>query len=272
MDIESKKMYHQRAEENRRMYAMEVSKYQSEKNVYGKCPTISSSSLEEGSTNVLSCSAGGDCVPQIGNSQVELIDLGFAKQKKFPWHPAMKTGELARGTRVEVTYFGTGQSGIVDSSNWVVYTQQTEERIKNQSLMKNIAFKNGLEQLKSLREKLLNADGSPVTAPAIEISATCESRRLRALDKDRLQKEDEENVQLLRKKMRQLSDMSWLCVDCGQKEKYTHKAKAHARLCGQRKKLSKKRPAADGYECSKAGCNFTSSTRSMLHSHYRYTI
>ena len=84
----------------------------------------------------------------------------------------MKTGMLARGTRIEITYFGTGQSGIVDSSNWATYSQQTEDRIKNQSLMKNVAFKNGLQQLKTFRDKLLNAGGSSLPAPSIEIAST----------------------------------------------------------------------------------------------------
>ena len=36
-------------------------------------------------------------------------DLGFAKQRFYPWHPALKTGVMARGSRINVTYFGTAQ-------------------------------------------------------------------------------------------------------------------------------------------------------------------
>ena len=47
---------------------------------------------------------------------VTLNDLGFAQQKRFPWHPAMKTGTLAKGTRIKVTMFGTGETVTVDRS------------------------------------------------------------------------------------------------------------------------------------------------------------
>ena len=49
---------------------------------------------------------------------IKLIDLGFAQQRGFSWHPALKVGLLARGTHVKVTFFGTGQSGTVDNSKW----------------------------------------------------------------------------------------------------------------------------------------------------------
>ena len=51
---------------------------------------------------------------------------------------------------------GTGQSGIIDRSNWTTFSDQAERRIKSPQLMKCAAFKLGLLQLKDLREKLLD--------------------------------------------------------------------------------------------------------------------
>ena len=114
---------------------------------------------------------------------IQLQDLGFAKQKKYPWHPALKTGELGRGTRVKVQFFGTGQTGTVDKSKWIAHSEQVESRIKSPSLMKAVAFKRGLEQLRSLRAKLENNKEYNVTASGIEFVPEVGVRKFRNLKK-----------------------------------------------------------------------------------------
>ena len=63
-------------------------------------------------------------------------------------------GVFANGSRMKVTFFGTGQTGIVDKAKWVSYSMQVENRIKTAALMKNPAFKFGLSQMKELINKI----------------------------------------------------------------------------------------------------------------------
>ena len=63
-----------------------------------------------------SCASGSDTLRSFPAADTEdsvilLENLGFAKQSKYPWHPALKKGLLAKGSRVSVQFFGTGQSG-----------------------------------------------------------------------------------------------------------------------------------------------------------------
>ena len=89
----------------------------------------------------------------------KLEDLGFAKQKGYSFHPAMKTGQIARGSRIQVTYFGTGQTGTVDASKWIKYSSSVAERIATPRLKKDSAFRVGLEQLKALSIKIAEGQG-----------------------------------------------------------------------------------------------------------------
>ena len=206
---------------------------------------------------------------QVPNESIRLENLGFAKQGKYPWHPALRTGEIANGSRVRVTYFGSGETGIVNKSNWVVYSKQVEERVKTSAVMKNSSFKLGLNQMKVIIGKLIDHPDSQITSPAIEITPQNTKRQFRSLDKDRLQKEDEENLQLLAKKMSQDSTLMWFCKDCNWKSEYTHKAKAHARICGRRKMYNPKKCEKKKFQCSSMGCNLTFPSKSKLKKHYR---
>ena len=205
---------------------------------------------------------------------IQIDDLGFAKQKQFAWHPALKIGDLAKGTRVKVQFFGTGETAIVDKSKWLVYSDRAEDRIKTPSLMKLAAFKKGLEQMKALRDKLKSCgDGFPVTASGIEFVPRVGGRSFRRLNKDQLQKEEEENLRQMEKKMRQeVGSKLWKCRDCGWSGKFRLRAKAHARDCGQRKAVHTRKSNKKQFDCSKLNCELSFSLRSKLLEHYRYII
>ena len=89
------------------------------------------------------------------SATIGLDDVGFAKHSGFEWHPALKTASFARGTRLRVTFFGTGEKGTVNESNWVSYSEEEEARILSLFEIRKAAFKDGLKQLKNLRERIL---------------------------------------------------------------------------------------------------------------------
>jgi hypothetical protein len=101
--------------------------------------------------------------PQTVEKDIVAADLGFAKQKGYNWHPAIKTGTLARGNRITVTYFGTAQTGTVDKGKWLPFTEQVEARITTPRLLMNAGFKKGLDQLKIMLDKI-NISGEKVTS------------------------------------------------------------------------------------------------------------
>ena len=201
-------------------------------------------------------------------SIIKLDHLGFAKQDGFEWHPALKTGDMARGTRVKVTLFGTGELATVNKSRWLLYSDHSEARIKSTKLSKSKTFLSALEQLKSLRKKVL--DGSQVTTSGIGFDPQIGGRRFKNLNKDHLQIEEEENAKKMEKKMFQKEgSLLWTCKDCAWQGKFRHKAKAHARDCGQRKRMNQKKSKEKKYECSNADCDESFALRSQLSNHYR---
>ena len=123
-----------------------------------------------------------------GPEPIKLLQLGFAKQRGFTWHPAIKESTLAKETRVKVTFFGTGEAATVDKKDWVVFSEQSLARISSPKLIKTAPFKAALWQLRSLREKILS--DTPVTSSGIRFNSLMGSRRLRSLDKDHLQTEE----------------------------------------------------------------------------------
>ena len=205
--------------------------------------------------------------------EIKLENLGFAMQNKFCWHPALKTGDFARGTRVKVTFFGTGQTATVDKNKWTAFSAQSEARFSNPKLMKHSSFRMGLEQMKNLYEKILNARELPVTVSGIGFTPNMSQRSFRALNKDHLQLEEEENTRLMEKKMRQeaLTEY-WRCRDCTWRGKYSHKAKAHARDCGQRKRTNRGKIDKKKFDCSYADCNLSFALKNQLLDHYRYVV
>ena len=205
---------------------------------------------------------------QSSSQPIKLADLGFAKQDGFDWHPALKTGAIARGTRVKVTFFGTGQVATVNKSSWLLYSDHAEAKIKTKKLFKSITFVTALEQMKSLKDKILQ--GSPVTTSGIGFEPQMAGRRFKSLNKDHLQSEEEENSRKMEKKMFQKEGSSlWNCRDCAWQGKFRHKAKAHARDCGQRKRINQKKSRGKEYECSNADCDQSFALKSQLSKHYR---
>ena len=85
--------------------------------------------------------------------------------------------------------------GIVDKSNWLPYSVQAENRVKTSTLMKTSAFRNGLAQLKNLRDKIENSNVT-ISSSGIDFAPDLGTRSLRKLDKEHLQKEDEENIRI----------------------------------------------------------------------------
>ena len=159
--------------------------------------------------------------------------------------------------------------GIVDKSNWLPYSVQAENRVKTSTLMKTSAFRNGLAQLKNLRDKIENSNVT-ISSSGIDFAPDLGTRSLRKLDKEHLQKEDEENIRNLEKKMRKnIETGQYECLDCNWVGKVQHKAKAHARSCGQRKKVIKRRAVTDKFECSYKDCSESFSKQKNLSNHYR---
>ena len=48
---------------------------------------------------------------------IKIDDLGFARQKGFPWYPALKSGCSPKGNRVFISYFGSGEKGVVSKTD-----------------------------------------------------------------------------------------------------------------------------------------------------------
>ena len=204
------------------------------------------------------------------SSSIKVTDLGFAKQKGYNWHPALKTGETKTGSRIRVTYFGCGQTGNVDKFKWIKYSEQAEKKITTPKLMKIYAFSSGLEQLKGLYAQL-NDSHETIGSSGISFSSNTVDRRLGKLSKDGLQKEEEENNRLMREKIvkRVGSPHRFGCKDCPWKGKFSHKAKGHARVCGLRRRMNTRKPKENSYECSGQNCPLSFSLLSQLHDHYR---
>ena len=138
-------------------------------------------------------------------------------------------------------------------------------------MMKSVAFRNGLIELHNLRQKLL-IDPDNVTAPGITFVPEVGSRRFKNLDKERLQKEDDENTRLLEKKMMfDSTSQKWRCRDCNWSGKFKHQAKCHTRICGQRK-IVKNRTSKNKFECSNINCKISFSSHKELTKHYRYVF
>ena len=255
--------YETRAKENKMKYDEEKKLYEQRK---AACKEVASVNNEE--VNVASTSGNNSDVSDKEQSILSLDDIGFAKQKKYSWHPAYKVGSMARGTRMKVQFFGTGQTSIVDSQNWVSYSVQAESRIKSKELMKSVAFRNGLTEMHSLRQKLM-VDSANVTGSGIEFVPEVSARKFRRLDKVRLQREEEENSRILEQKMfyDQSSNM-WQCKDCEWHDNVQHRAKCHARDCGKRK-VTRQRNYSKKFECSSTNCEASFNLQKDLAIHYR---
>ena len=203
--------------------------------------------------------------------EILATDLGFAKQKGYPWHPARKTATNVRGSRISVTYFGTSETGVVDKDKWLVFSPQAEARILTPGMMKKIAFKRGMDQLRNVFSKITNSLDNSIPQADIEFPAQPVGRKLVKLSKEGLQKDEEQNIQLMKEKIVEVTEEKYKfkCRDCQWRGKYAHKAKAHARDCGSRRRENKKKPKSHKFTCSKVGCDLTFPYLSQLQKHYR---
>ena len=277
LDLERKKVFEEKGKENRVRYEKEMVAYKTKELLVSSSTTsINSQDALEVAVNHSSTlppiSAEAETsvpVPEVPPS-IASGDLGFAKQKGYSFHPALKTGELARGTRIKVTYFGTGQTGTVDRAKWLKYSKQAEERITTPRLKTFVAFRSGLDQLKNLLAKIQTSRDA-VTSSGITFTAQSGERRLGRLSKDGLQKEEEENIRMMKEKIvrRDGSPNKWGCRDCSWKGKFTHKAASHARICGLRRRENKRKPKQNKFECSGDNCSQSFPYLSQLHQHYR---
>ena len=198
-------------------------------------------------------------------------DLGFAKQRFYPWHPAMKTGVLARGSRILVTYFGTAQTGTIDRSKWVQYSKHAEEKICSPSLLKKGIFKKGLDQLKAMLSKI-NSGGSEIdVGSGVGFSEQPVGRKLVKLSKDGLMMDEEQNLRLMKDKILEIKGMpyKWACRDCPWKGQFQHKAKQHARDCGTRRRENTRKIKDNKFGCSGEGCSLAFASKCQLQKHYR---
>ena len=198
-------------------------------------------------------------------------DLGFAKQRFYPWHPALKIAVLARGSRISVTYFGTGESGTVDKAKWVPFSDMSEARICTQGLLRKTSFKKGLVQLKAMLVKI-KSDGDRVpSSSGVGFAEQPVGRKLVKLTKEGLMKDEEQNLKLMREKIVEVTDKQykWACKDCSWKGKFAIKAKIHARDCGTRRRENAKKPRTNKFECSGDGCILAFPYFSQLQKHYR---
>ena len=195
-------------------------------------------------------------------------DLGFARQKKYPWHPAFQTGSSAKGSRVHVTFFGSGDRGIVNKSSWLPYSEQTLSRQQRSKHAKTAAFQFGLKEMKAALEKLHQEIS--ISSSSLVTKTAMPKRRFQRLNKDQLQLEAEENCRNLEQKMNYDEETGkWQCTDCNWVCKFKLKAKAHARTCGTRKRLNKKASNRTSFQCSIKTCRQIFSSVKDLKKHYR---
>ena len=198
-------------------------------------------------------------------------DLGFAKQRFYPWHPALKIAVLAKGSRISVTYFGTGESGTVDKAKWAPFSDKSEARICSPYLLRKTSFKRGLEQLKAMLVKI-KSDGERVpNSSGVGFAEQPVGRKLVKLSKEGLMRDEEQNLKFMREKIVESKDKQykWACRDCAWKGKYAVKAKIHARDCGTRRRENIRKPKMNKFECSGDGCNLAFPYLNQLQKHYR---
>ena len=282
-----KERFEEVSKENQKVYEKEMEEFskkspESSENMPlpvldGDLPETSPSIAEESEENPPisplpeTSSAKSDPKPPTSETDMVASDLGFAKQKGYSWHPALKTGTNPRGSRITVTYFGTGQTGIVDKVRWIPFTTQVETRITTPGLLKRIGFRKGIDQLKNMLRRINSGVDKPGLKSGVGFSAQPVGRKLVKLSKDGLQKDEEQNFRLMKEKIveRTGEKYKWECRDCPWKGKFANKAKAHARDCGTRRKENTRKPKSKKYECSSAGCSLSFPFLSQLQKHYR---
>ena len=266
---EEKDMYKGISNENERLHERRISET-------GRIPAPvaideeeSSSPPDQEMTDIASDQAAPK--PQTVETKILASDLGFAKQAKYEWHPALKTGMNPRGSRISVTYLGTAQTGIVDRGKWLPFSRQAEVKITTPRLLKDNGFRRGMDQLRNLLSKINSTVDKSTTKANIGFSSQPVGRKLVKLTKEGLQKDEEQNLRMMKERIVALNEETykWGCRICKWKGKYKLGAKMHARECGSRRREKKKKPKDKKYECSRAGCDVSFPYLSQLQKHYR---
>ena len=239
--------------------------------VSGEERSLENNESEEMVVNSVIEVTDGDDVLSGSGPTITAENLGFAKQRFYPWHPAMRTGDFAKGTRVKVTYFGTGETGVVDRDKWIKFSEESESKVCTPGLMRKVSFLKGLDQLKGMLQKVLQSSVASTPVSDLGISEQPRGRKLVKLSKDGLQRDEDQNLRLMKDKIVEIDEglLKWGCRECTWKGKYHHQAKAHARDCGNRRRENKRKNACDRYECSAPVCSLTFATKKKLRNHYR---
>ena len=111
---DEKAKYEERAKANRERYSVELEKYQLDKSNNSEEQDSEETSVPVQAVSETSLE-GETLSPEVESSSSKSVihpdSLGFGRQKKYSWHPALKLGEFAEGTRIRVQFFGTGQLG-----------------------------------------------------------------------------------------------------------------------------------------------------------------
>ena len=166
-------------------------------------------------------------------------------------------------------YFGTGETGTVDRKKWVAYSDQAVARICTPNLLQRKNFAKGMEQLKTTVSKIKS--GNISKSSVVGCPGQTVGRKLVKLSKDGLQKDEEQNLRLMKEKIVKIKEgkFMWGCRDCQWKGKYSHKAKCHARDCGTRRRENPRKPKINKYECSADECTLAFPYLGQLQKHYR---
>ena len=110
-----------------------VSTGSSESRIYNLNSNSSTSTvlIEADTVSTSSRSCRSECQEEVEQpTDISLNDLGFAKQRGYEWHPALKNTEIARGSRLKVTFFGTGDSCFVDKCDWVQFSEEAKLKVR----------------------------------------------------------------------------------------------------------------------------------------------
>ena len=109
-----------------------------------------------------------------------------------------------------------------------------------------------------------------VLLSALQPKSQMPKRKFIRLSKDHLQAEEEENSRRMNLIMYYDESANfWRCKQCPWKDRYKIRAKGHARICGTRRKTSKK-SSTDQFYCSRKDCLANFASKEDLRKHYRY--
>ena len=131
LPVEEKEVFKVKAKENIVQYEIALEGWRKRKKMESDARLLTSSDVE--AEVEVELVEEDSC-----DEEILLPDVGFAKQRGFHWHPALKVNTLANGSRVQVRFFGSGQTCIVNKSGWINYSEQSANRIGTNKLSKTV--------------------------------------------------------------------------------------------------------------------------------------